>query len=356
MENIVDLIKKEIIKRSNEFEEKTKETKDEYNLYNEHIQFVYNYATILLKDKDIDKEVVELSALLHDISMTDQSLDREHHNEYSAKIAEEILTNMNYPKEKIELIKKYILNHSSKRSEFRTTEEEQILVNADGLSHFDAIYSLYTLAHDVKELNDEESIKFVQDKLTKDYNEISDQLKYLVNDKYQRVMQAKSIKDILDLIFTFRKINPEEMINLRHLAPGTDESWNKYYSLRQKQFKNNELDIYIIEYNNKPIGEITVNYKNQDLETETIPNQRVYLQAFRLDKKYRGLGLGQQLILFVINDLENNGYSEFTIGVENDNERAKHIYFKYGFTEEIDKGHGNEFDPSEYTLYMRKSK
>lgn len=157
-------------------------------------------------------------------------------------------------------------------------------------------------------------------------------------------------------LYTFRKIKPDEMINLRHLAPGSDESWNKYYEMRQEQFKNKELDIYVIEINSKLIGEITVNYKNQDLETETIPNQRVYLQAFRLDKKYRGLGLGQQLILYVIDDLEKQGYKEFTIGVEDDNETAKHIYFKYGFTEEIDKGHGNEFDPSEYTLYMRSKK
>lgn len=356
MDNIVDIVKQEIIKRSNMFEEQTKGTKDEYNLYEEHVKYVHKYVLLLSKGKDVDKEVVELSALLHDISMTDSTLDRERHNEYGEKIAEEILNNLNYPKEKIELVKKCILNHSSKRIDFRTTQEEQILVNADGLSHFDAIYSLYTLAHDVMNLSDQESLKFIQEKLTRDYNEISDDLKYLIEDKYKKIMSATTIKDILDLMFTYRKIKKEEMIKLKHLAPGTDESWDKYYSLRQEQFKNHELDIYVIELNSKLIGEITVNYKNQDLDTETIPNQRVYLQAFRLDKKFQGFGLGQQLILYVINDLEKEGYSEFTIGVEDDNERAKHIYFKYGFTEEIDKGSGNEFDPSSYTLYIRRTK
>ncbi|MDE7249950.1 MAG: GNAT family N-acetyltransferase, partial [Lachnospiraceae bacterium] len=90
-----------------------------------------------------------------------------------------------------------------------------------------------------------------------------------------------------------------------------------------------------------------------DLSTEAIPNQRVYLQAFRLDKKCQGLGLGQKLIQYVLSDLEGQGYTEFTIGVEEDNIRAKHIYFKLGFTEAIDKGYGDEFDPSDYTLYMR---
>ena len=54
------------------------------------------------------------------------------------------------------------------RSAFRTSEEEQILVDADGLSHFDSISNLYSLAHNVMEFNDEDSIKFVQDKLTSD--------------------------------------------------------------------------------------------------------------------------------------------------------------------------------------------
>lgn len=36
--NIVELMKKGIINRSNKFEDETKYTKDEYNLYREHVQ------------------------------------------------------------------------------------------------------------------------------------------------------------------------------------------------------------------------------------------------------------------------------------------------------------------------------
>ena len=68
-------------------------------------------------------------------------------------------------------------------------------------------------------------------------------------------------------------------------------------------------------------------------------------------KKYQGQGLGQKLIKSCIDYLTNIGYTEFTIGVEEDNEIAKHIYFKFGFNKVIDKGHGDEFAPGEYTLY-----
>ena len=197
MSDIVSKMKQEIINRSNSFEEQTKETKDEYNIYREHIQYVYKYVCLLSKDKNVDHEVLELSALLHDIAMTDRTLDRSKHNEYGSEIAEQLLRENNYPEDKVQFVKKCILNHSSKRAEYRTTEEERILVNADGLSHFDSISNLYSLAHNVMELNDEEAIRFIQDKLTKDYNEISEELKYLINDKYEKVMKAEKIEEIL---------------------------------------------------------------------------------------------------------------------------------------------------------------
>ncbi|MCR5498797.1 MAG: HD domain-containing protein [Acetatifactor sp.] len=65
--NIIEKMRREIVSRSDLFEEQTKGTKDEYNLYREHVQYVYKYAVMLAKDADVDKEVVELSALLHDI-------------------------------------------------------------------------------------------------------------------------------------------------------------------------------------------------------------------------------------------------------------------------------------------------
>ena len=144
--------------------------------------------------------MLELSALLHDIAMTDRNLDRSKHNEYGSDIAEKLLRENNYPEDKIQFVKKCILNHSSKRAEYRTTEEERILVDADGLSHFDSINNLYSLAHNVMELNDEDTIKFIQDKLTRDYNEISDNLKYLIQDKYDKIMSITNIKELFAIM------------------------------------------------------------------------------------------------------------------------------------------------------------
>ena len=155
--------------------------------------------------------------------------------------------------------------------------------------------------------------------------------------------------------YKIRKINIEEFDKLYDLFPDKDKKdlWEMYKEVRLKELSNKETDTYVIEYNNKFIGEVSVNYISHDLETEAIPNRRVYLQAYRVDENYQGSGLGQELIKYVLDDLEKSGYYEFTIGVEEDNEKAKHIYFKYGFTEAIDEGKGDIFDPTDYTLYMR---
>ena len=196
MSQIVEKMRQEIIDRSARFEELTKGTKDEYNIYREHIQYVYKYVVMLSKDKNVDGEVLELAALLHDISMTDMSLDRSRHNEYGAGIAEQLLRESNYPEDKTQLVKRCILNHSKRRQQYRSTEEEQILVDADGLSHFDTVKTLYSLPSKVMGLSEEDSVRFVQDKLTGDYNELSDDLKYLVKEKYDRIMASKCEDDI----------------------------------------------------------------------------------------------------------------------------------------------------------------
>lgn len=153
--------------------------------------------------------------------------------------------------------------------------------------------------------------------------------------------------------YIIRKITKDEFDRLHDLFPDNEQMWSKYRDMRLKEFEKKEIDVYVIEQDNTFIGELSINYVSHDLDPETIPNRRVYLQAFRLDKKCQGSGLGQKLIQFALSDLESQSYTEFTIGVEDDNERAKHIYFKFGFTEAIDKGYGDEFDPSDYTLYLR---
>lgn len=149
----------------------------------------------------------------------------------------------------------------------------------------------------------------------------------------------------------FKCISKDEFDKLKSLAPN-GSNWEKYRKQVFSRMDNHELDIFVLERDNEFAIELTVNYVNHNLQAETIPNVRVYLESFRVKKGMQKQGIGQKLMKDVIDYFKNKGYTEFSIGVEDDNEVAKHIYFKYGFTKKIDHGSGTEFDPSEYTLYL----
>ena len=151
----------------------------------------------------------------------------------------------------------------------------------------------------------------------------------------------------------YRKISLEELDKLKNLY--AYENFEEFKKLIINDISNGIKNIFVIEENKNLIGEITVTYKS-DSPNETIKNIRVYLGAFRIHKAYQNKGLGQRLLKYVIEEIEKEGITEFTVGVEDDNENAKHIYEKFDFTEIIDRGEetvkGRTY---QYNLLLRKS-
>lgn len=151
----------------------------------------------------------------------------------------------------------------------------------------------------------------------------------------------------------YRKISLEELDELKNLY--AYENFEEFKKLIINDISNGIKNIFVIEENKNLIGEITVTYKS-DSPNETIKNIRVYLGAFRIHKAYQNKGLGQRLLKYVIEEIEKEGITEFTVGVEDDNENAKHIYEKFDFTEIIDRGEETVKGKTyQYNLLLRKS-
>lgn len=98
----------------------------------------------------------------------------------------------------VEKIKEEAIKRSNKFQENTkgTTKEEQILVDADAMAHFDCLLSLYSLAFNVIGLDEVSAIQFVKDKITKDYNEISEEAKSYIKDKYEKIMKIDSYEEL----------------------------------------------------------------------------------------------------------------------------------------------------------------
>lgn len=181
--DIIEYLEKEIEKRC----------KSENNFFGigvfYHTKAVVKNSTILAKKYGGDIEVVTIAAWLHDVaSITDYEYYEEHHI-YGAEIAKEILEKFDYDKEKIQLVQKCILNHRGSKIREKTTIEELCVADADAISHFDAIPSLFFLTYVNRKLDIEEGNEFVKNKLKRSYNKLSDRSKMVYSSKYKKVME-----------------------------------------------------------------------------------------------------------------------------------------------------------------------
>lgn len=153
-----------------------------------HIKSVAKNAELLAEKYGADKEVVIITAWLHDIaSITDYSMYEEHHV-YGATIAKEILNELNYEDEKTELVQKCVFNHRGSVNLEKLSKEELCVADADAISHFDSVPSLLYLAYVERKMNIEEGVQFVKSKLERSYNKLSDESKEFYREKYEHVM------------------------------------------------------------------------------------------------------------------------------------------------------------------------
>lgn len=152
--------------------------------------------------------------------------------------------------------------------------------------------------------------------------------------------------------FTVRTIKPDKLHILTRLFD--------YNNVEEMIFENRRIiesgagDIFCLYFGDILIGELRVKYRSDDKNEAA--DGRAYLYAYRIHKDFQNRGLGKYLLRTVIQRLTACGYRELTVGVEDDNERAKHIYKQFGFTELIArKREEYQGDGYEYNLYMRRS-
>ena len=133
-----------------------------------------------------DLEIVGVTAWLHDIGSI--IVGRDDHHITGAEIAEKKLKELGYPKEKIEQVKHCILNHRGSVGMNGETVESQIIIEADTLSGFDNLGGLFEAALVYEGLHQKDAVKSVLKKLKRKYNQLSEESRELVQDKYDAAL------------------------------------------------------------------------------------------------------------------------------------------------------------------------
>jgi uncharacterized protein len=108
----------------------------------DHVMRVYNMALKLAEGEEVDIEVIEAAALLHDIGgkkEIDDNTGKTDHALESAKMAEPILKRLGYSENKILHIKDCIITHRYRTDNKPKTIEAKIVFDADKLDTVGAI-------------------------------------------------------------------------------------------------------------------------------------------------------------------------------------------------------------------------
>ncbi|MFH0792377.1 MAG: HD domain-containing protein [bacterium] len=152
-----------------------------------HFIPMVDYAERLANELGGDKELILVAAWLHDIGSIIHG--REDHHVTGAKIAEEKLKEFQYPIEKIELVKKCILNHRGSQKSNTESIEEQIIVEADAMSAFDNISGIFKAAFVYENKTQDEARKSVREKLENKWNQLRfDDSRRIIKPKFEAAM------------------------------------------------------------------------------------------------------------------------------------------------------------------------
>lgn len=118
--------------------------------------------------------------------------------------------------------------------------------------------------------------------------------------------------------------------------------------------QNGIIDIFVLYDRAVLVGELRVMYESDD-ENFAIRDRRAYMFAFRIREGFQNKGYGTYLLKTVLDALKEKGYCEFTVGVEDDNLRAIHMYQALGFNKFLlRKQEEYQGDAYEYNLYLKK--
>ncbi|MCK5475280.1 MAG: HD domain-containing protein [Candidatus Pacebacteria bacterium] len=155
-----------------------------YDPFLYHFIPMVEYAEKLSDELGGDKEIIMIASWLHDIGAI--IYGRKDHHITGAQIAEEKLKELKYPIERIELVKKCILNHRGSQKNNAESIEEHIVAEADIMSNFDNIGGIFKAAFVYEGKDQGQARDSVREKLENKWKQLHfESSKKIIRPKYE---------------------------------------------------------------------------------------------------------------------------------------------------------------------------
>jgi len=158
-----------------------------YEPFHDHFEPTVYYARKLARELGGDIEVVTIAGWMHDIGAIIKR--RGEHHITGAKIAVKKLEELNYPKDRVELVGKCILNHRGSTQRKQESLEEKIIVDADAMSNFENLSGIFKAAFIYEKLSQKEAQASVRKKLQNKWKQLNFQnSRDIIRPKYKAAM------------------------------------------------------------------------------------------------------------------------------------------------------------------------
>lgn len=155
-------------------------------LYDNHVLIVAKYAREVAERHNVDPDLCETAALLHDLGDTVTSRHDPAHAQISLDKAEELLVAAGYDESTIRrLVDDALRYHSCHGDKHPQSDEGKVLATADAMAHFLTDFYPYMQENVFKDRSDEAFRRWAAEKIERDYH-----IKIFYDDERARVKPA----------------------------------------------------------------------------------------------------------------------------------------------------------------------
>ncbi len=153
-----------------------------------HLKPMKKFALKLAETLDADKEIVEISVWLHDITHTEKGAPHDH-PKVNSEFAEKFLAEKGFDRKTIQSISQCILNHGCHEGRTPKTTEEKIISSADAMAHIANFEALLFVAFYMKNYSPDKTYTWLKDKIERDWNKkiLLPQAKEMVKERYEQI-------------------------------------------------------------------------------------------------------------------------------------------------------------------------
>ena len=142
-------------------------------MWTHHIQPMIGIVQSLAERRSADLEIVTLAVLLHDLAGVQDPAKVEEHHVHGAAEADRLLSERDYPIERIQIIKDCILSHRGSVPREKSTPEAVCVADADAIVHITGSAALLFVAYSKLGMGVDEGRRWVSEKLKRDWAKLS---------------------------------------------------------------------------------------------------------------------------------------------------------------------------------------